>query len=214
MTLDIRTLSLGLTLGAGLMANAPASAFTARDEIPRPPLAVPVGFDGQPARDSTDRPATDNPPNGGAPFSSEQLTQQYSSLPPEVRAAVTELLKAKGVDALSGMSESSAQSTFESLPAGVKAQLQAKWDAMSDAQRAALKQLGPEAIKQMLAAQMSQMVQKTMAPIMKPVQAAIAGMQAAIEKIGSFIHHGRDTVQRWIKDFRGDHDGGASQPAA
>lgn len=143
------------------------------------------------------------PPYDGAPLSTDQLGQEYQNLSPEVHAALQNLVKTKGIDGLSSMSESDARSAFNSLPANVKQQVQAKWDSLSDEQRIAMKKLGPDAIKQMFASQMKQMMQASVAPVMKPVEQVVQTTAAVIDKTKSVLKRSREYVQSLIAKLRG-----------
>jgi hypothetical protein len=153
-------------------------------------------------------PAEQPPPNEGAPLSNDALSKEYQKLSPETRDALMKTLKDKGVDGLSSMSESDARTTFSNLPDNVKQQIQAKWDALSDEQRIALKKMGSDGIKQMFASQMKQMMKQTvMDPVTKPVETVVASTQAVVQKTESALQKSRDYVQKWLAKMRGDQTG-------
>jgi hypothetical protein len=141
------------------------------------------------------------PPYNGTPLSSDQLIREYQNLPPATRAALANQLKSKGLDGLSSMSESDARTAFAGLPPDMRAQIQAKWDALSDEQRIALKKMGPAAVKELVASQMKDVMKQSMAPAVKPVQQIVEKARSAMEK-------GRDYVQGLIAKLKGE----ASQP--
>jgi hypothetical protein len=142
-------------------------------------------------------------PNGGAPLSTDQLTKLYQGLSSTARDALENMIKTRGIDGLSKMNESDARSSFGGMPPNVKDEIQAKWDGLSDEQRTALKKLKPEDLKQMAAAQAKQMVQASVAPIMKPVA-------TMVEKTRETLQNSRNYVQRLIAKFSG---GGNPDPA-
>jgi hypothetical protein len=174
MTPDLRNIALrGLLLAAML---APGHAFA--DDTAAPPANTPAPAD-----------PTQPPADGeGAPLTPAQMGQAYQKLSPEARTALQDLLKNKGVDGLTSMSESDARSTFNGLPANVKEQIQAKWDAMSDEQRIALKKMSPASIKQMVMSQMTGQVAVTTAEV--------------AEKTKDVLKKSRALVQRWLAAFR------------
>jgi len=153
-----------------------------------------------PAPNATgDQPA----PYGGNPLTSDQLNKEYQNLSPATRAALANQLKSKGLDGLTKMSEGDARTTFSSLPPEVKAQIQAKWDAMSDEQRIALKKMGPAAVKEIVASQMREMMKQSVAPVTKPVEQVVAKVQSAADKAKSVMQRGRDYVQGLIAKMKG-----------
>jgi hypothetical protein len=181
MTPDLRNIALrGLLLAAML---APGHAFA--DDTAAPPANTPAPAD-----------PTQPPADGeGAPLTPAQMGQAYQKLSPEARTALQDLLKNKGVDGLTSMSESDARSTFNGLPANVKEQIQAKWDAMSDEQRIALKKMSPDSIKQMIMSQMSGKMAETTAKVAETT-AEVA------EKTKDVMKKSRALVQRWLAAFR------------
>jgi hypothetical protein len=82
------------------------------------------------------------------------------------------------------------------MPPNVRDEIQAKWDGLSDEQRTALKRLKPDDLKQMAAAQAKQMVQASVAPIMKPVE-------TVVDKTKEVLQKSRSYVQRLIAKFGG-----------
>jgi len=142
-------------------------------------------------------------PYNGNPLSSDQLSKEYSNLSPETRAALTKQLQAKGIDGLSGMSEADARKTFAGLPPDVRAQIQAKWDALSDEQRIAIKKMGPAAIKEMAASQMKDVMKQSMDPVVKPVQQIVDKAQTVAQKAQSVMQKGREYVQGLIAKLKG-----------
>jgi hypothetical protein len=142
-------------------------------------------------------------PYGGNPLTSDQLGKEYQNLSPETRAALANQLKSKGLDGLSRMNEADARTAFASLPPDVKAQIQAKWDSLSDEQRIALKKMGPAAVKELVASQMKAMMKQSMDPVTKPVQQVVEKAQSAAEKAKSIMQKGRDYVQGLIGKLKG-----------
>ena len=142
-------------------------------------------------------------PYGGNPLTSDQLNKEYQNLSPATRAALANQLKSKGLDGLTKMNESDARTAFAGLPPEVKAQIQAKWDAMSDEQRIALKKMGPAAVKEIVASQMREMMKQSVSPVTKPVEQVVEKVSSAAEKAKSIMQKGRDYVQGLIAKLKG-----------
>jgi hypothetical protein len=151
---------------------------------------------GQPS--GTGQPAENAPP----PITTNDLAKEYGQLPPETRDALMKTIQSKGIDGISNMTEAQARETFSSLPDNVREQLQSKWDNLSDEQRVQLKKMGPQAIKDMFASQMKQVVKQSMDPVVKPVEAAVASTQAAVTKATTTLQKARDYVQGLLAKFR------------
>jgi hypothetical protein len=165
----------------------------------------------QPSGGTTDQ----APPSGdqaapykGNPLSSDQLSKEYQNLSPATRAALANQLKSKGIDGLSHMSESDARTAFAGLPPDVKKQIQAKWDALSDEQRIALKKMGPGAVKELVASQMKEVMKQSISPVVKPVQQVVEKAQSIAESAKTLMQKGRDYVQGLIARLKGQ----AGQP--
>jgi hypothetical protein len=135
-------------------------------------------------------------PNGGAPLSTDQLTKLYQGLSSTARDTLENMIKTKGIDGLSKMNESDARSSFGGMPPNVREEIQAKWDGLSDEQRTALKKLKPDDLKQMAATQAKQMVQASVAPLMKPVT-------TVVDKTKETLRKSRGYVQSLIAKFSG-----------
>ena len=142
-------------------------------------------------------------PYAGNPLSGDQLSREYQNLSPATRAALANQLKSKGVDGLTNMSESDARTAFAGLPSDVKAQIQAKWDALSDEQRIALKKMGPAAVRELVASQMKEIMKQSMSPVAKPVQQIVEKAQSAAQSAKTMMQKGRDYVQGLIAKFKG-----------
>jgi hypothetical protein len=185
--------SLALLMGA--------HGFAATDAQPQ------TGSGSQPATQTqgqTQAPSGDpSVPYGGNPLTSDQLSKEYQNLSPATRAALATQLKSKGLDGLSKMSEGDARTAFASLPPEVKAQIQAKWDAMSDEQRIALKKMGPAAVKELVASQMREMMKQSVSPVTKPVAQVVEKVSSAAEKAKTIMQKGRDYVQGLIARLKG-----------
>jgi len=147
-------------------------------------------------------------PYNGTPLSGDQLSKEYQNLSPATRAALANQLKSKGLDGLTSMSESDARTAFAGLPPDVKAQIQAKWDALSDEQRIALKKMGPAAVKELVASQMKEIMKQSVSPVIKPVQQVVEKAQSLAQSAGTIMQRGRDYVQGLIAKLKGQ----ASQP--
>lgn len=159
---------------------------------------------GQPAEKKVYNATGDVPaPYEGNPLSGDQLSKEYSNRSPDTRAALANQLKSKGIDGLSTMSEGDARKTFAGLPPDVKKQIQAKWDALSDEQRIAIKKMGPAAIKQIAASQMKEVMKQSVSPVVKPVQQIVEKAQTAIDKAKTVMQKGRDYVQGLIARLKG-----------
>jgi len=208
----MRTFShLATAIGLSLALLTAAPAFSATDAPPTgtPQTSKSTTTGSQPAAtqgqtqqapaQSGDQPA----PYGGVPLTSDQLNKEYQNLSPETRAALTNQLKSKGLDGLTKMNEGDARTAFASLPPEVKAQIQAKWDAMSDEQRIALKKMGPAAVKELVASQMREMMKQSVAPVTKPVEQVVEKVQSAAEKAKTVMQKGRDYVQSLIAKLKG-----------
>jgi hypothetical protein len=185
--------------GIALLTAAPAFAANTQSQD--------TNTGSQPAA-KQDRPAPaqsgdQQAPYGGVPLTSDQLSKEYQNLSPETRAALANQLKSKGLDGLSKMNEADARTAFASLPPDVKAQIQAKWDAMSDEQRIALKKMGPAAVKELVASQMREMMKQSVAPVTKPVEQIAEKVQSVAEKAKSVMQKGRDYVQGLIARLKG-----------
>jgi hypothetical protein len=149
-------------------------------------------------------------PYGGVPLTADQMNKEYQNLSPATRAALANQLKSKGIDGLSKMSESDARTAFAGLPPDVKAQIQAKWDSMSDEQRIALKKMGPSAVKELVASEMKEVMKQSMAPVTKPVEQVVQKAQSVAEKAKTIMQQGRDYVQGVIAKLKGQ--AAAQQP--
>jgi hypothetical protein len=162
---------------------------------------------GAAAKSPTQEPAQSgdqSTPYGGVPLTSDQLNQEYKNLSPETRAALANQLKSKGLNGLNKMSEADARTAFASLPPEVKAQIQAKWDALSDEQRIALKKMGSSAVKEIVASQMKEMMKQSVDPVVKPVQQVVEKARSVAEKAKAIMQKGRDYVQGVIARLRGE----------
>lgn len=186
MTPTARMIAMATAVGAALFASGQGFA------------------EDTPASEKVYNATGDQPaPYKGNPLSSDQLSKEYSNLSPETRAALTKQLKDKGIDGLGSMSEADARKTFAGLPADVKAQIQAKWDALSDEQRIAIKKMGPAAIKEMAASQMKDVMRQSMDPVVKPVQQIVDKAQTVAQKAQSVMQKGREYVQGVIAKLKG-----------
>jgi hypothetical protein len=141
-------------------------------------------------------------PYGGAPLTADQMSSEYQHLSPATRAALANQLKSKGIDGLSKMSESDARTAFAGLPPDVKAQIQSKWDSLSDEQRIALKRMGPSAVKELVASGMKEVMKQSMAPVTKPVEQVVEKAQSAVVKAQNVMQAGRDYVQGFIAKLK------------
>jgi hypothetical protein len=195
----VRNIAVAAAMGAALLASGHAFA---QDETSGQ-------SGGQPAEKKVYNATGDLPaPYDGNPLSGDQLSKEYSNLSPATRAALANQLKSKGVDGLSTMSGGDARKTFDGLPPGVKAQIQAKWDALSDEQRIAIKKMGPAAIKEIAASQMKEMMKQSVSPVVKPVQQIVEKAQTAVQKAQSVMQQGREYVQGLIAKLKSQ----SSQP--
>jgi hypothetical protein len=205
----IRTYNLIATAtGFALLAAAPAFAADAQSTgTPQTANSTTAGSQPAAKQDQTQQtpaPSGDQQaPYGGNPLTSDQLSKEYRNLSPATRAALANQLKSKGLDGLTKMNEGDARTAFSSLPPEVKAQIQAKWDAMSDEQRIALKKMGPAAVKELVASQMREMMKQSVAPVTKPVEQIVEKVQSAAEKARSVMQRGRDYVQSLIAKMKG-----------
>jgi hypothetical protein len=171
-------------------------------------FAAPAADQGNAKPDEASASGDQSTPYNGNPLSGDQLSHEYQNLSPATRAALANQLKSKGVDGLTNMSESDARTAFAGLPPDVKAQIQAKWDALSDEQRIALKKMGPAAVKELVASQMKEVMKQSMSPVVKPVQQVVEKAQSAAQSAKTMMQKGRDYVQGLIAKFKGQ----ASQP--
>ncbi len=220
MTSTFRYIAFGAALSAGALvctpgfadstSSTPASSASTKTTTAAAPKASTTTTQTPAPNTTATNPANQQPPadqqapNGGVPLSTDQMSKEYQALSPETRDALLKTLKAKGIDGLSNMSESDARTTFNNLPDNVKQQIQAKWDGLSDEQRIALKKMGPDAVKQMFASQMKDVMQQTIvAPVLKPVQTVVATTQAAVQKTQTVLQQARATVQTWLAKVRG-----------
>ncbi len=108
-------------------------------------------------------------PGGAA--SADLPPLDLSQLSPEARAALLKQVQSANPN----MTPEQAETSFNSLPPDVQAQLRAKWDSLTDDQKAALKKLRPEAVKEMVIHQLKQM--------MAPIQGAVAKVKAFVHKM-------------------------------
>ncbi len=140
----------------------------------------------------------DDPSTGGkdSGVSIDELNKEFQSLSPEARDALMRQLEQRGVDSLSHMSESDARSSFATLPPAVRTELQAKWDAMSDEQHEALKQLSPDKVKQLV----EDKVKASIKEAIKPPPAVMAAGTAIAVKSKAFVQKTQDLMhQIWAK---------------
>jgi hypothetical protein len=187
-----RNIAIATAIGATLLSAAYSSAATESGQ--QAGEAAPSGDQAS--------------PYSGNPLSSDQLNKEYQNLSPATRAALANQLKSKGIDGLSNMSESDARTAFAGLPPNVKAQIQAKWDALSDEQRIALKKMGPGAVKEIVASQMKEVMKQSVSPVVKPVQQVVEKAQSAAQSAKTIMQKGRDYVQGLIAKLKGQ----ANQP--
>lgn len=173
-------------------------------------VAAPATGQANAKTDEARRSGDQSTPYDGNPLSGDQLNQIYQNLSPATRAALVNQLRSKGVDGLSNMSESDARTAFAGLPPDVKAQIQAKWDALSDEQRIALKKMGPAAIKGIVATQMKEIMKQSVSPVVKPVQQMVEKAQAVGQSAKTIMQKGREYVQGLISKLKGQ----ANQPDA
>jgi hypothetical protein len=118
----------------------------------------------------------------------DALSKAFQSLSPEARATLVHELETRGVAGISGMNPNQARQAFADLPANVRTELQARWDSLSDEQREEIKQLGPDAVKKMLADKLKEAI--------KPPQELVDAGAAVVEKSNAFT----DTVRAfWAK---------------
>ncbi|HEX4504384.1 MAG TPA: hypothetical protein VH722_01535 [Alphaproteobacteria bacterium] len=190
----------GLTLLMAVPAFAGTDAQSQSDGGKTSQPAAKTDQGQTPAPNATgDQPA----PYGGNPLTSDQLNKEYQNLSPATRAALANQLKSKGLDGLTKMNEGDARTAFASLPPEVKSQIQAKWDAMSDEQRIALKKMGPAAVKEIVASQMREVMKQSVSPVTKPVAQVVEKVSSAAEKAKSIMQKGRDYVQGLIAKLKG-----------
>ncbi len=203
-----------MSVSAGRLASA---AFALVLLVSAPSLADSGAASPQPQASVTDAaPAPD--PKAAAPISAAQVAELYKGMSSAAREALEQLLKTKGVDGLSKMSESDARKTFGAMAPNVRDEIQAKWDGLTDEQRDALKKLKPDDIRDMAASQAKEIVQASVAPIMKPVEAALEDTKKVASKTASILKRGRDYVQRLIARLTGsarseDRPQGDANPA-
>src|SRR6185312_11706820 len=192
--------SLVVLAGAQALAADAQSTGTSQTSQSTTSGSQPAAKQDQQAPNATgDQPA----PYGGVPLTSDQMNKEYQNLSPATRAALANQLKSKGLDGLSKMNEADARTAFAGLPPEVKAQIQAKWDAMSDEQRIALKKMGPAAVKEIVASQMREVMKQSVAPVTKPVEQVVEKVQSAAEKAKSVMQKGREYVQGLIAKLKG-----------
>jgi hypothetical protein len=160
------------------------------------------------ATDQAQPPGDQSTPDGGNPIPSDQLSKESQNLSPAARAALANQLKSKGLDELSSMSEGDAKTAFAGLSPDVKAQIQAKWDALSDEQRIAFKKMGSSAIKELVASQVKDIMKQSMSPVLKPVQQIVEKVQSMGRSAKALMQRGRDYVQGLIAKYSGQ----ANQP--
>jgi hypothetical protein len=129
----------------------------------------------------------------------DELNKEFKSLSPEARNALMHELETRGVAGISGMNQDQARQAFGGLSPNVRTELQAKWDSLSDEQRDAIKQLGPDAVKKMFADRIKEAI--------KPPQAVVDAGQAVVEKSKAFV----DKVKAFWAKLTGGAD--AEQPA-
>ena len=126
----------------------------------------------------------------------DELSKEFQSLSPEARDALMHQLETRGVAGISGMNQDQARQAFAGLPPGVRTELQAKWDSLSDEQRDQIKQLGPDAVKKMFADKIKEAI--------KPPQAVVDAGNAMAEKSKAFA----DKVRAfWAKLTGGTPEG-------
>ena len=173
-------------------------------------LTAMAAFAADQGQDTAPASGDQSTPYNGTPLSGDQLSHEYQNLSPATRAALANQLKSKGVDGLSSMSESDARTAFAGLPPDVKAQIQAKWDALSDEQRIALKKMGPAAVKELVASQMKDIMKQSVSPVVKPVQQVVEKAQSVAQSAKTIMQKGRDYVQGLIAKLKTQ----SSQPEA
>jgi hypothetical protein len=140
------------------------------------------------------------PDPGGSPQSAAPLAELYKGMSTSARDALERILKTRGIDALSKISESGPRQTFGGMAPSVRDEIQAKWDSLTDEQRAVLKKLKPDDIKDMAAAQAKEIVQASVAPIVKPV---MDSTKEVASETASVMKKSRDYVRRLIAELTG-----------
>jgi hypothetical protein len=106
-------------------------------------------------------------PGGASP--EDRMRAEFDQLSPAARAALL-----KQIDSANpNTSREQAESAFNHLPPGLQAELRAKWGSLSDQQKAALKKMGPTAIKEMIVQKLKQLSPE---------------IQDAVRKVKDFVH--------------------------
>jgi len=159
--------------------------------------------DDQPAPSPSSPPAAAEKPNPNAPLSADQIGSEFKHLSPEARDALLKQLMSKSSEDLTKMTPEQLTGAFGTLPPELQAQLRAKWDALSDEQRAALKKMNPDTLKQMFAQNVKQMVGDRVKEAVAPVQEAVA---QSVEKVKEVAQTARSYVQKMLGKLFGSKD--------
>jgi hypothetical protein len=148
-------------------------------------LASPLGLADQPSKPQ-------NSPNGkttdpGAPLTPRQIVSEFTQLPADTQKALMKILMSSKSKDEKKMSGSDIDAAYASLPPDVQKSLYAKWDALSDEQRVALKGMNPGMIKEMLGSAVKEEISQQTKSIMAPVQKAIEKGTTMIKEAGTFV---------------------------
>ena len=157
-------------------------------------LAAPVSFAGAigttPATPFTD-------PNGGNPLGPAQIAQQFVQLPLGTQKMLMKILMSQSTDQEKQDTTEQLDGIFSTLPPDVQKSLYAKWDALTDEQRIALKHMDPSTMKALL----GEAFQAELAVIMpdtKPIKTAIEQGKTAVEEGMSLAEKSRAFVQKLL----------------
>lgn len=141
--------------------------------------------------------------NSNAPLSAAQLSAAFQGLSAEDRAALLKQLAAVGSGPVTIQQMNSA---FYKLPPQLQKQLWAKWNALSDEQRIALKNMSLASVKQIVGQMVTKMagdkVQEAMAPVTKVVDKA----KAVVDDAKTVAQKARTYVQNILGKFFGSGD--------
>ncbi len=128
------------------------------------------------------------PPNSGNPFTPAQIAQEFVQLPLSTQKELMKILMSQNAEQEKQDTTEQLDGAYATLPPEVQQTLYQKWNALSDEQRIALKQMNPAMIKALLSGVFRAEIAEH-GPDMTPVK-------KVIEKSEDWAEKGRAYVQK------------------
>jgi len=86
----------------------------------------------------------------GGPLTPQQIVEEFARLPLQTQKRLVQILMSEDSQSERSATTQQLDSIFSTLPPDVQRNLYAKWDALSDEQRIALKRMDPDLIKSLV----------------------------------------------------------------